>query len=454
MRHLAVVAALLWPVAALANGRAPITNGIQFRPGDNHSLYVAATFGLLISHDDGCSFRWVCEDNIGYGGTFDPKYRIAADGAIFATTFDGLRVSRDGGCSFATATAEQPEGEGRIAERWIDAIDIGPTGEVWVATADSGKPNEVYRSTDNGVTFEPRGRLSPSIWWKSLAVAPSRAQRVYLTGYQVAGTLPDGGKIPPTTHFQITDDGGATWSASALAGVKFGQMPQVYVLGVDAGDPDIVYMTSRGANPPTGDRLYRSADGGVTWTEVLAPSAAVLDLSVAPAGKVLVATLGGGAFQSTDSGESFTPMTNAPQLACVGERDDGRIYGCGANWEPDDKAVALSTDARTWSKVFRFVELAGPLECPAGTTQHDSCASKLWPSVREQFGATGPTCGIMPDETLPGPVAPPPDRAGCCDAGASTPGELGALAMLAAGCCAYVLRRRRTSSSSAVRQLG
>jgi hypothetical protein len=73
MRSLAIVAALLYPAAALANGRPPLTNGVHFRPGDNHSLYVATTFGLLVSHDDGCSFRWICEQNIGYGGTFDPK---------------------------------------------------------------------------------------------------------------------------------------------------------------------------------------------------------------------------------------------------------------------------------------------------------------------------------------------------------------------------------------------
>src|SRR5882672_5662843 len=144
MRGLVVavlLARLLRPVPAHANGRPPTTNGVHFRPGDSHSLYVATTFGLLISHDDGCSFRWICEDNLGYAGTFDPKYRIARDGTLFATTFTGLRVSRDGGCSFTTATAERVAGDaGRIADKWIDAIDIGPTGDVWVATADSGKP--------------------------------------------------------------------------------------------------------------------------------------------------------------------------------------------------------------------------------------------------------------------------------------------------------------------------
>ena len=153
-----VMASVSPTVTAYANGRPPVTNGVFFQASDNQSLYVRSTFGLLISHDGGCSFRWTCEQNIGYGGTFDPTYAIAADGTLFATTFAGLRVSRDGGCSFTTATDELPaNAPGRIAGMWVDAIDIGPTGEVWVATADSTKPNDVLKSTDGGLTFVSRG---------------------------------------------------------------------------------------------------------------------------------------------------------------------------------------------------------------------------------------------------------------------------------------------------------
>lgn len=438
MRSLVSIAALLCPAVALANGRPPLTNGVHFRPGDNQSLYVATTFGLLVSHDDGCSFRWICEQNVGYGGTFDPKYRIATDGTIFATTYAGLRVSRDGGCSFTTATSDKPANDpGRTADSWIDAIDIGPTGDVWIATADSGKPNNLFRSTDNGMTFEPRGMLSQAIWWKSLAIAPSRAQRIYATGYQVAGLLPDGGQMPPTAHFEITDDDGAHWSESPLAGVSVGSTPLVYAIGVDPTNPDIVFMSSVGANLPSGDRLYRSTDGGMTWSEVLATTAPLLDLAIARGGNILVATLGGGSFQSSDNGIAFSPMTDPPQLVCVGQRGDGQIYGCGANWQPDNKAIAKSANGATWDKVFRFVELAGPVECPAGTPEHESCGGQ-WPSVQQQFGATGPTaCNVQPDNT------PPKKTGGCCDAGGETQGELAAIGMLAAVCCVPVLRRRR-----------
>lgn len=457
-------AAALSPASAMANGRAPSTNGVHFRPGDRHSLYVAATFGLLISHDDGCSFRWVCEQDIGYGGTFDPKYRIAADGAIFATTFNGLQVSRDGGCSFTTATAELPaDAPGRIAGRWIDAIDIGPTGDVWVATADSGRPNNLYRSTDNGATFAPLGMVSPSIWWKSIAVAPSRAQRVYATGYQVAGVLADAGQMPPTAHFEITDDAAGHWTESALAGVRFGTTPLVHVLAVDPADPDRVFMASAGANPPTGDRLYRSTDGGASFTEVLAPAGSILDLAIASDGRVLVATLGTGAFESVDRGATFAPIAGAPQLACIGQRSDGQLFGCAANWEPDNAAIASSLDARTWDKRFRFSELAGALDCPAGTAAHDRCAS-LWPAVQQQLGATAPpaVCGAPPDPP-PGDGAQARRSAGCCAAAGASPGELGGLIGLGALCVAQLRRRRRraalgyraaSSAASPSRQLG
>src|SRR5437879_1853679 len=136
MRPALVLALALAASAAHAGGRAPLTNGVYFRAGDPHSLYVRTTFGLLISHDDGCTMRWVCETAIGYGGLFDPKYAIATDGTIFATTFSGLRVSRDGGCTFTT-NASLP------ADTWIDALELAPSGEVWIGTATSGAPNDV-----------------------------------------------------------------------------------------------------------------------------------------------------------------------------------------------------------------------------------------------------------------------------------------------------------------------
>lgn len=419
MRAIAITAAWIAVIGgslAHADRRAPSTQDVRFQPGDPRSIYVASTFGLLISHDDGCSFRWICAQRIGNDGAFDPKYRVAADGAIFATTASGLRVSRDGGCTFAVATSELPRGAaGRIADLWIDAIELGPTGEVWVATADAGKPSDIYRSTDNGVTFASRGLRSPAIWWKSVAIAATRPQRVYATGYQVAGDS-------PSAQFEITDDGGETWRASPLAGVAFGATPMVYAVAVDPWDPDLVFMTSAGAHPPSGDRLYRSIDGGTAWTEVLATAGAITDVAITHTG-MLVTTRGGGSYRSLDAGATFAAFTQ-PQLACVGQRDDGAIFGCAANGAPDYEAVARARGA-SWDKVLQFGELAGPLACPG---QRDVCG----PLPPELGASNPPRCEAPPPRTPPSKPRPP-----------EVPGALivaGAVAVLVG---LAVLRRKR-----------
>jgi hypothetical protein len=409
------------------------TTGVFFPPNDNQSLYVRTTFGLLISHDDGCSFRWVCEENIGYGGTFEPTYAIAADGTVFATSYGGLRVSRDGGCSFTTATAELPIGApGRIADIWVDAVDIGAAGEIWVGTSDTAGSNEIYRSIDGGVTFVSRGLVSPALWDKTLVVAPSDAMHVYVAGYQVANGS-------QTAHVFSTANGGDQWTEASLTGVQFAGKPEVTVAAVDRANKQHLYIVSVGANGTDGDRLYRSTDGGVTFAEVLATTQPIVDV-VIDATTVFVVS-GDGTFRSDDSGASFGAAATAPKLGCLGKRSDGTLIGCATNWDPDFMAVGRSTDASQWQKVFRFVELAGPVVCPPGTAGFDVCDQQGWPIIQERFGATGPTCGATTD--LP---VEDGDRAGggCCDAGNGSPIGL-ALTMLAA----WLIGLRRRSIPAA-----
>ncbi|MBS1124836.1 MAG: hypothetical protein H6Q90_7064 [Deltaproteobacteria bacterium] len=437
------LACVLAPSVALANGRAPATNGVFLHPSDDQTLLVRTTFGLLISRDAGCTFRWVCEKAIGYGGEFDPKYAVATDGTIFATTFTGLRVSRDGGCTWDTATAALPAGDpNRIADRWIDAIDIAPTGDVWVATAESAGANDVYHSTDNGVTFAPRGLASATIWWKSIKVAPSDPQRVYATGYQVAPTA--------RAFLERTDTTGASWTEKPLPStIQYGGTPLVYVTAVDPTNPDHLYLTSIDANPPSGDRLYRSTDGGDTFTEVLATTDPIRGVVFRTNTTVLAATIASGTFESRPGGEGpFTklgetrpnsPDLAPPQLGCLAQRANGELVGCGANWQPDYMAVGRTNNPLSWQKLFRFVELAGPLSCAAGTTTHTECEPG-WPALAQQFGVTGPpaVCGGSVD--APPAVDGPPKKGdpGCCNAGAPGGGSI----VLGLGVL-VLLRRRR-----------
>jgi len=433
----AAVALVAGAGLAEANGRFPSSVSVSFRPQDPDDIYVGVTFGLLLSHDDGAGFHWVCEQNIGYEGTFDPKYRIGDNGDIYATTFEGLRVSRDGGCSFETATAGQdPKSPGFLDGIWIDALDVGTDGAVWVATAESGLANDIYRSTDRANTFRPLGLSSTTVWWKSVAVAPTRPQRAYVSGYQVTQTGPDGGAIPPTVHLHVTDDGGESWSEQGIAPFQLGTSPLILVEEVSPTDPNVVFVRSVRAVPPAGDKLYRSTDGGMTFTEVLTTTDTVRGVVMRADGMtVMVATQMGGVHRSTDGGATFTKISDLPEAACIGDRGDA-LFACGANWEPDFFALGRSGDAGgTWSRVFRYIEMKGPLSCPVGTVQRDVCEAQLWPAVREQFGISGP-----PDE---------PDRGDgsgglcLCSAGGMSAGQAASGAGLAALVAGLLVRRRR-----------
>lgn len=455
-RRLGVGALLVLALLALragANGRPPFTNGVHFRPGDTRAVYVASTFGLLVSAD-GCHFDWICEDGIGFGGEFDPAYAITSTGAILATTFHGLRVSRDGGCSFTTATAQLPPSDpGNISNVYLDVAEVGPTGEIWVASSDSAPDNAVYRSTDDAMTFAARGVLSPSMWYRSVKVAPGDANRVYITGYQISGMAPDGGEMPPSAHFFRSGDDGQTWDEQTLVGVVYGSSPQLYAMAVSSANEDVLFVRSDGANPPTGDLLYRSMDGGATFTEVLATTDTITGVVIRDAEGVLVGTQLGGSFESTDGGATFQPLPGAPQLACLDQRSDGIVFGCGANLDPDHMALASSTDGHTWQPVLQLQHIDGIVSCPSGTTEADTCSAE-WTSLMTQLSISGPpSCGVVPDGLLDGArsTGTGAHRSGCCDTNGS-PGGL-VIAVLVGP---ILVRRRRaacleTSASRASR---
>ncbi len=430
------LAALVAEVApAAANGRFPSSVSIQFRPADDHDLYLGTTFGLLISHDDGAHFHWVCEKAVGYEGSFDPNYRVAIDGTIYASTYNGLRVSRDQGCSFETATASAAvDDPGRIAQIWVDGVDVGPTGEVWVVTAEGGRPNDVYRSIDQARTFMPTGLHSTTIWWKSVLVSPADARRVYVTGYQVSQTGPEGEPIPPEVHLRRSDDAGGAWEELSVAGFQLATSPLVLVAAVDRTRPDVLYLRSVRAVPPEGDILYRSEDGGRSWAAVLTTTDGIRDVVIRPS-EILVATKMGGVHRSVDDGHSFAPIASPPQAACLGDRA-GTLFACGANWQPDGFSLGRSTDATGWVKVFRFIDIKGPLACPAGTVQHDLCEVEQWPAVRTQFG-------IPIDAGVDGGVDPPEPPGGCCDASGASAVPVAAGGLLVAVGLWRARRRKR-----------
>ncbi|HTM20173.1 MAG TPA: MYXO-CTERM sorting domain-containing protein, partial [Kofleriaceae bacterium] len=365
-------------------------------------------------------------------GTFDPDYALQADGTIWATTFDGLRVTRDGGCTWDIVG-------GAFGGLWIGEVEVGPDGKVWVATSsgDVGVTNDVYVSSD-GTQFDPTGLLHANAWWRTLRVAPSDGQRIYVTGYVPPQPDGVGGQTPPEVLMYRSENGGDTWSPTALTGVVFGDIPSLELKGVSPANPDIVFAVAVAASAEAGDVLYRSTDKGETWTEILSVNDFMPAFLALGDGTVVGGTVNDGVHVSTNGGDSFTRYEQ-PKMACVNHRSDGTFFSCGSNLVPDLFALGRSTDLVNWSPVMRFAELDGPLACPPGTIQYDVCASQVWPTLQD-------TLGLTPDA---GPVTGDPDAGttggggGHCDAsGRPDAAVAAALALL----LAQALRRRRSSA--------
>jgi photosystem II stability/assembly factor-like uncharacterized protein len=94
---------------------------------------------------------------------------------------------------------------------------------------------------------------------------------------------------------------------------------------IDPVNPAIAYASARYA-------LYKSADGGSTWTELTQDfgrtSIGNLALDPANPGRLYVVSSGGGVFRSTDGGTSFTRISAAPTDANV----DGPVgFGISAD---------------------------------------------------------------------------------------------------------------------------
>ncbi len=422
-----------------ANGRPAATSTINFRQGNEQHIAAGMTFGLLVSKDGGTTWRWMCEDAVKYSGMYDPDYAYTSTGALIATTFTGVLINRDG-CSFNDTT---------FGMKFMSAIALGPTGHVFAgtvhpedpATSDPGD-SKIYRSTDDGLTFPVSAMpAAVGLWWSSIEVAPTNANRVYLSGYR----LVNGDRL-----FELykSNNGGTSYTAITSAGITTTLNSTIEIVGISKLDQDHVFARVTYQNVNTiSDAIFRTIDGGATWTKIR-EAQDELAFVVRGNGDLVVGGKNTGAFvsRSPSNGAAWEPLATAPHVNCLVENAAGEVWACAQNFgspqvPADGAGIMKSTDLVTWTPVLRFQDILGPVDCPVGTLQQDACVNpppplpKPWCALRNQFGITSnPTnCPALfdapPDATSGDGTVKVPDP-GCCDtnAGGSPAGlALGAL---------------------------
>ncbi len=228
----------------------------------------------------------------------------------------------------------------------------------------------IWKTTDGGTTWRPvadRFLETPSVG--AIAVSESNPDIVYagMGEVELRGDVVQGDGVYKST------DAGKTWKQVGLADTQ-----NIGRIRIDPANPDVVFVAALGHTygPNVERGVFRTTDGGATWKKVLFRNdrAGAVDLCFDPRNaRVLYAALwevfrtsyslssggpGSGLFKSTDGGDTWTEISRNPGLPAgilgkigvsVSGADSSRVY---AVVEAHDGGVFRSDDAGvTWTKV-------------------------------------------------------------------------------------------------------
>ena len=233
---------------------------------------------------------------------------------------------------------------------------VGPprAGRTIAASGVKGRPKEAYtgqtggglwKTVDGGATWAPvtDGKINSSSVG-AVAVSESSPDVVFIG----MGESCIRGNIQPGDGVYKSTDAGKTWTH-----VGFSDSQAISKIRIHPTNPDIVYVASFGKyGVPSDERgIFKSTDGGKSWKKTLFRDNKTggVDIAIDPHNpNVIFAALweayrveypmssggpGSGLFKSTDGGETWTEITRTAGAADDGHREDRR-RGVGCGLEP------------------------------------------------------------------------------------------------------------------------
>ena len=244
---------------------------------------------------------------------------------------------------------------GRIHD--VEAVSYDPS-RMYVAAASGG----VWRSTNRGHSWTPLTDHLPVSTFGDLAIAPSDAAILY------AGTGEQNNRQSTSWGNGVyrSDDGGDTWRHLGLEETR-----HIGKVRVDPRNPDVVYVAALGNlwAPSEARGVFRSTDGGATWDKVLFVDehTGVVDLVMDPSNPdILYAAAyqrlrrawgfngggpGSGIYRTTDGGDTWTELTNG-----IPAGDKGRIGLAISASDPDVLSALIEHGDDASQGTYRSVD--------------------------------------------------------------------------------------------------
>ncbi len=259
------------PLGPVGNRAASIVG----EPGNPLVMYVgAAAGGIFKTEDGGVTWHPVFDDqdvaavgalalspvqrNVVWAGTGEP-WLIRP----FYPLGDGVYKSTDAGKTWKHVGLEETGHIARIVAdpHNTDVAYVCAVGQAYRPQHDRG----VFRTTDGGKSWQQLLFVDENTGCSELSQDPSDPQTLFAGMWQVdikTWNLNSGGK---SSGVYVTHDGGATWKKLSGHGLPDADHPLGKVaVAVAPSDSSRVYALIQDATPS----LYRSNDGGATWTLV------------------------------------------------------------------------------------------------------------------------------------------------------------------------------------------
>ena len=428
LTHLVLVSLLLGVAGrAQADGAFPDEFSIHFPPDAPNRILIGANFGLLVSEDEGLSWRYACEpwivagSNAALANNSVSFYQVTRDGAYLATSVN-LTRSSDVACTWPISTGAVA-GQ-RVADIFPDPNDASFVLAIVVLPNPTTITSYLLASHDGGKTFGPEHLYETPDLLTGVEIAQAKAGVVYLTSISLSGG---------PARLLVSPDRGVTWTGTTI---PLPSKTEPRILTVDPADEKKVYLRVVDA---VSDSMMMTDDSGQSFRTILPPIGAQLSAFLrAGDGTLYAGTRTGKLYVLPPGAQDFT-VQDAPHLRCLGQRPgSARIYAC-TDLVTDGYSLASSDDqGQTFQRVMSFRDLLGPLSCAPVQT---NCAAH-WQRIRgvlgigdagTDAGSGGPGPGT-PDGGAP---APAKSGGGCSSAGGTVLPIVALLALI----CLGVFRR-------------